>query len=50
MRRHNCVEQTGDICPRCESAAEERAYGIERDTGSSDREADRYQRWMDDQW
>ena len=35
-----------DACPRAEAAAEERVYGIERDTGMSDREADRYERWL----
>ena len=44
MGRHDCIRDTGDICPRCESAAEERRYGIEYDTGASDREADRYER------
>jgi hypothetical protein len=54
MRTHNgkpCRdEQTGDYCGFCsrsEDAAEERKYGIERDHMAADREAGRYEDWLD---
>jgi len=50
MPRHDCVAQTGDICNRCESAAEERRYGIERDTGSADLEASRVEANWERMW
>lgn len=48
--RCTCVEETGDICPRCESAAEERRYGNVYDGLAADYEAERYQRWLDGMW
>ena len=51
MRRHDCTRDRGDICPRCESAAEERRYGIEYDNGmAADYEASRVEANWERMW
>jgi hypothetical protein len=42
-RRHDCIRDHGDICPRCESLAEDRKAG-QADNGMSDLLADRYEK------
>jgi hypothetical protein len=41
-----CEADDWGICAYHESVAEDRAHGVYVDTGSSDREADRFERWV----